>query len=135
MDYLTKPFSQRDVNEVMDWFLYKHAEQLNELTFRAEPGWMSVRAQDILYIESRGRTCVVHTHEGEINAQSSMNDLSCDLSDAAFFSCHKSFLVNKAHIAAMEKRAFRMDDGSSVPISAPNLARSKHALSAWQTER
>lgn len=133
MDYLTKPFLQRDVDEVMDWFLRKHADQFNELTLRTELGSISLRAQDVLYIESRGRTCILHLRGREINVQSSMNDLTGGLNDAAFFHCHKSFMVNLAHTVAIEKRAFRMDDGSSVPISAANLARSRDALSAWQT--
>ena len=53
--------------------------------------------------------------------------------DASFFRCHKSFLVNLAHVSGVDQRAFRLTDGTYVPISAANLSRSKSALLAFKT--
>ena len=132
MDYLTKPFAQIDVNGVMDWFLRKRAEKRRELQVRTQLGEETVRAQDILYIESRGHSCVIHTREQEISTRGSIDELAAGL-DEAFFRCHKSFLLNFAHVAELEDRVFRMDSGDSVPISAANLSRSKTAIMAWKT--
>lgn len=132
MDYLTKPFAQQDVDSVMDWFLQQRDEKHRELLVRTQEGEETVRAQEIRYIESRGHTCVIHTPDRRISIRGSIDELAADL-DSAFFRCHKSFLLNFAHVAEIENNAFRMDSGESVPISAANLSRSKTALLAWKT--
>ncbi len=132
MDYLTKPFAQQDVDSVMDWFLQQRAEKRRELLVRTQEGEETVHAQEIRYIESRGHTCVIHTPDRRISIRGSIDELAADL-DSAFFRCHKSFLLNFAHVAEIESNAFRMDSGERVPISAANLSRSKTALLAWKT--
>lgn len=132
MDYLTKPFAQQDVDSVMDWFLQQRDEKHRELHVRTQEGEETVRAQEIRYIESRGHTCVIHTPDRRISVRGSIDELAAGL-DSAFFRCHKSFLLNFAHVAEIENNAFRMDSGESVPISAANLSRSKTALLAWKT--
>ena len=132
MDYLTKPFSQAEVDSVMDWFLQERAEKRRELTVRTPAGEESIRARDILYIESRGHSCVVHSLEQELSVRGSIDELAAGL-DASFFRCHKSFLLNFAHVAEIKQRVFQLDSGDTVPISAANLSRSKTALLEWQT--
>ncbi len=132
MDYLTKPIAQQDVDEVMDWFLSERAEKRSELLLRTQDGEETVPTQDILYIESRGHSCIIHTPEQLLSVRRSIDELSAEL-DAAFFRCHKSFLINLAHIASIEKNLFLLDVGGSVPISAANLSRSKTAFLSWRT--
>ena len=132
MDYLTKPIAQQDVDEVMDWFLRERAEQHSELRLRTPDGEEKVRAMDIRYIETRGHTCVIHTTEQTFTVRRSIDEISADL-NAAFFRCHKSFLVNLRHVSEIDRNLFLLDCGESVPISAANISRSKSALMAWQT--
>ena len=132
MDYLTKPFLQQDVDGVMDWFLQKRAEQRRELLLRTQSAEESIPAQSIVYIESRGHTCLIHAADQDISTRKGIDELASELSNA-FFRCHKSFLLNLSHAVQIEEKAFLMDDGSVVPISAANLSRSKSALLAWRT--
>ena len=131
LDYLTKPFAQTDVDGVMEWFLRKRAEKRRELQVRTQLGEETVRAQDILYIESRGHSCVIHSLEQEFSVRGSIDELAAGL-DEDFFRCHKSFLLNFAHVVELRDRVFRLDSGESVPISAANLSRSKTAIMAWK---
>lgn len=132
MDYLTKPISQQDVDGMMDWFLQKRAEQHRELEIRTPLSEETIRIGDIRYIESRGHTCDIHVPDRVVSVRRSIDELVGEL-DAAFLRCHKSFLVNLAHVGEIEKDCFRMDDGGCVPISAARLAESKSALMAWRT--
>ncbi len=132
IDYLTKPFTQQDVDGAMEWFLQKRAEQRRELLLRTQSAEESIPAQSIIYIESRGHTCLIHAADQDVSTRKGIDELASELS-AAFFRCHKSFLLNLAHAVRIEEKAFLMDDGSSVPISAANLSRSKSALLAWRT--
>lgn len=133
LDYLTKPFTQLEVDGVMDWFLRQRAEKRRELTVRTPEGEEAIRAQDILYIESRGHSCVIHARQQELSVRGSIDELAAGL-DASFFRCHKSFLLNFAHVAEIEQRSFRLDSGETVPISAANLISSKSALMEWRTQ-
>ena len=132
LDYLTKPFTQQDVDAVMDWFFKKLAERPRELAVRTSSGEETVRTQDVRYIESRGHTCVIHTGDRELVVRRGIDELAAGL-DASFFRCHKSFLVNLALVSGVDQRAFRLTDGTYVPISAANLSRSKSALLAFKT--
>ena len=133
LDYLTKPFTQLAVDGVMDWFLRQRAEKRRELTVRTPEGEEAIRAQDILYIESRGHSCVIHARQQELSVRGSIDELAAGL-DTSFFRCHKSFLLNFAHVAEIEQRSFRLDSGETVPISAANLISSKSALMEWRTQ-
>ncbi len=131
LDYLTKPISQKDVDGMMDWFFQTLAEKRCELTVRTPLGEETIRAQDIRYIESRGHNCVIHVLDHTLSVRRSIDELAAGL-NAAFFRCHKSFLLNLAHVAGIEKNIFRMDDGDGIPISAARLSESKSALLAWR---
>ena len=132
LDYLAKPFGQPDVDSVMDWFLQQRAEKRRELTVRTAGGEEAVRTQNILYIESCGHSCIIHAMDQELSVRGSIDELAARLDDA-FFRCHKSFLLNLAHVSEIRQRAFRLDSGANVPISAANLSRSKTALMEWQS--
>ena len=131
LDYLTKPYSQQEVDGAMDWFLQKQAEKRRDLRVKTFEGEERIRLQDIRYIESRGHICEIHTLRRTVSVRRSIDDLSAGL-DAAFFRCHKSFVLNFAHVSGLEKNRFLMDDGGSVPISAAKLSESKSALLAWR---
>ena len=131
LDYLTKPFSQQDVDGVMDWFLQQRAERHSELTVRTPEGEEVLSARDIRYIESRGHTCVIHAAGRTLSVRRSIDELAAGL-DSAFFRCHKSFLVNLAHAVEIEKNLLLLDDGAGVPVSAARLSDSKSALLAWR---
>ena len=131
LDYLTKPFSQQDVDSVMDWFLQKRAEQPRELSVRTQDGEERIPLPTIRYIESRGHTCVIHAADRTLSVRRSIDELAGGL-DAAFLRCHKSFLLNLAYVTGLEKNQFLLDGGGSVPISAANLSSSKSALLAWK---
>lgn len=45
--------------------------------------------------------------------------------------CHKSFLVNPAHIETMNTNAFILDSGASVPISHNNRTESRQKFLAF----
>ena len=119
---------------MLDWFLQQRSEQRRELLVRTQEGEESVRTQDIRYIESRGHSCVIHMPDRDVTVRGSIDELAARLDDA-FFRCHKSFLLNFAHVAQLEGNAFRLDSGDSVPISAAKLSESKKTLLQWKVEK
>ena len=134
MDYLTKPYSQQDVDGAMDWYIRKQSEKRRELTVRTADGNEDLPLKDVCYIESRGHTCDIHLNGRVVRVRRSIDELSAELSDA-FFRCHKSFLVNLAHASGIDGNRFRMDNGDSVSISATKLSESKSTLLQWRVEK
>lgn len=132
LDYLTKPYSQQDVDGAMDWFLKKHSEKRRDLSVRTFEGWEDLKLSDISFIESSGHTCNIHLPGRTVSVRRSIDELSSEL-DSAFFRCHKSFLVNLGHVAEVSGKSFILDDGKIVPISAPKLSESKSAFLAWRS--
>ena len=133
LDYLTKPYTQQDVDGAMDWFIRKQSEKHRELTVRTFEGKEQIDHKDIRFIESRGHTCDIHLPGRTVSVRRSIDELSSEL-DSSFFRCHKSFLLNLAHAKELGKNCFIMDDGGSVPISASKLSESRSALLAWRVE-
>ena len=134
MDYLTKPYSQQDVDGAMDWYLRKQCEKRRELTVRTADGNEDLPLKDICFIESHGHTCDIHLDGRIVCVRRSIDQLSAELNDS-FFRCHKSFLLNFAHVAAIDGSRFVMDNGDSVPISAAKLSESKSTLLQWRVEK
>lgn len=133
LDYLTKPYSQLDVDGALDWFFRKRKDKPRELTVKTAEGEERIRLQDIAFIESRGHSCDIHALGRVVAVRTSIDELASGL-DAVFFRCHKSFLLNFAHVARIDKNRFLLDDGGSVPISDAKLSESKSALLAWRAE-
>ncbi len=132
LDYLTKPYTQQDVDGAMDWFLRKQTEKPRNLTVRTLDGKEQLDLRDIRFIESRGHNCDIHMPGRIVSVRRTIDELSAEL-DAAFFRCHKSFLLNLAHVKELAKNSFLMDDGESVPISAAKLRESRSVFLAWRT--
>lgn len=133
MDYLTKPYSQQDVDSAMDWYLRKQSEKRRELTVRTADGNEDLQLKDICFIESRGHTCDIHIGGRIVCVRRSIDELSAELG-SSFFRSHKSFLLNIAHASGIDGNRFIMDSGDSVPISAAKLSESKSTLLTWRVE-
>lgn len=56
-------------------------------------------ARDIIYIETSGRGCMVHTLTGNYAENVQIGDYEKRLSHLGFFRIHKSYLVNLTHVA------------------------------------
>ena len=132
LDYLTKPYSQQDVNGAMDWFIKKHTEKLRELTVRTIEGIEELKFKDISFIESCGHICNIHLPDRIVSVRRSIDELSTEL-DETFFRCHKSFLLNLEHVSEVLGKSFLTDNSESVPISASKLSESKSAFLAWRS--
>jgi DNA-binding LytR/AlgR family response regulator len=116
---------------MMDWFLQNRAEKRSELIVRTSLGEETISVRDIRYIESRGHSCDIHLPQRTLSVRRSIDEMA-ELLDTAFYRCHKSFLLNFAHVAELEKNLFRMDDGSCVPISSARLSGCRTAYLTWK---
>jgi len=130
-DYLLKPFDQPEVEEALRWCEEVSGQRLRELEIISERERRSVPVRDILYIEVYGRMCVIHLAEEELRTNRGLGELEEELADDSFLRCHRSYLVNMAHILRPEGRDFLLSDHSRVPIAAENAGRVRQAFFEW----
>jgi DNA-binding LytR/AlgR family response regulator len=113
IDYLLKPFSFERFMEAI-----RHGKELHGLRelehtekpqFKAE--YLTVKADhklykvlysDIKYIEGMREYVSFHVQEGRITALLSLKSLEDALPSEQFIRCHKSYIVNKNKVSALE---------------------------------
>ena len=76
-----------------------------------------ISSRDILYLEVQNHNVIFHTAERQISVYAKLADYESKLREKGFFRCHKSFLVNQQHIAAMDATSLTLSDKSSIPLS------------------
>lgn len=128
-DYLQKPFSKETIEHLLETLLLtKHPNQMKDvffLTLEQDGVIIKVDVSEILYIEARGRKCVLVTTRGEIEvAYITLKSLEIQLSNQVnFMRSHRSFLINIDFVQKIEKENYRhsrisfFNCDSSVPIS------------------
>lgn len=134
-DYLLKPFTQQDVDSVLDYFLEKYADKLRSLRVRTAWGDFDVRFRDICYIEIQNHQAVLHTREQELTLWRSLDELEEQLQDENFLRCHRSYLVNLEHVRELGRRDFVMDCGDLVPVSRQKIQSVQQRYQAWLAGR
>lgn len=131
MDYLLKPFSQRELDGVMDWYLEEHAERLRTLRLWVDWNETEVLLGDILYIEVRSHVASVHTAGGVICTNRGLDSLEQEIAEARFLRCHRSYLVNLEHVRGLREQELLLDNGDRVPVSKKQLPKIKHDVMEW----
>lgn len=134
-DYLVKPFSQSDVDAALDWILMEREEQYQTITIRSEWEEEQILVRDIQYIEVIRHTAVLHLTDGIKRTRKGLNELEAEIGNGSFLRCHRSFLVNLDHVAAIVQGDFSMSGGDKVPISAKRAAEVKRAFFDWSLEK
>jgi DNA-binding LytR/AlgR family response regulator len=123
VDYLLKPFAfERFLTAV------NKAKELNEsanqedvnlkkdyLTIKADHKLYKVQYKDIKYIEGQREYVSFHTPNGRITALLSLKHLEESLPSDMFIRCHKSYIVNKDMVEALEGNSLVIQD-KSIPI-------------------
>lgn len=110
--YLMKPYTKEEVQKIVaDVLGYLKQPKIVERTVRIEQkGFIfEYRLQDILYIESFGKKMVIHllTEQGELRQEKiagySLKAILELLDDGPFVQSHKSYILNKTYIEAIQK--------------------------------
>lgn len=113
--YVLKEDIEKDFMEALQEVLQemKPVEGLR-LTVNGEDKW--VLFKDIYYIEAFGDEAIIYKKDTYSTVRKTMDYLSEQLGNA-FYRCHKSYIVNFAHILRIENSNVILEDARSVPVS------------------
>jgi DNA-binding LytR/AlgR family response regulator len=123
IDYLLKPFAFERfltaVNKAKEIHEGNGNKEVNlkkdYLTIKADHKLYKVQYQDISYIEGQREYVSFHTPTGRITALLSLKHLEESLPSDTFIRCHKSYIVNKHMVEALEGNALVIKE-KSIPI-------------------
>ena len=135
LDYLVKPVNRETIFDMLDWCVHKRWESLRTLKIRSEWEEMEVRLQDVCFIEIQRHTAYIHLQGKTIGTRRGMAELEEEIDSPSFLRCHRSFLVNLAHVATIHKNDFVMENGQRVPISAAKAQLCRQKLLEWVLEQ
>lgn len=115
--YLVKPVTKERLFLALD----RAREQLGrtrrkKLTLMKDGALERILINDITYCEVFGHRLCIHTAEGCREYSETLDMLEEQL-DGRFFRCHRSFLVNMAHILSVDKGTAILDSGERVLVS------------------
>ena len=101
---------------------------------RVNGNLVTVVPSQISYIESNRRKVILHIDAKELETYASIGSL-LDVLPRTFVQCHKSFLVNLAHVSELRKDDVLLHDGNSVPVSQKRRKEVQEALKAFLRQR
>lgn len=128
--FLLKPVRWEDFEETMDRVSRQHlALPQTCLSVVVNRVPVELPLERISHFENRLHKVYATLTDGSVIPLS--QKLSAILDSVAkqeiFLRCHQSYIVNLAHVHALEDSSFRMEDGTSVPISRAFYKETKNA--------
>lgn len=135
--YLTKPPVPEKVHAVIDQFLAQTVLKNRRLAVSSGKQNYEVPYRKILYIMSVGNNIELHLKDTCIRLSARhtfTKTIEPLLQDFRFISCTRGVVVNLAHVKALEKDRFLMDNGSPIPISRRQYAAVNDAYIDFQFE-
>ncbi len=120
LDYLLKPFSyERFVKALAKLQLSaeNHLEpSLNTLLIKVKEGMISLKQQDILFIEGCKDYVKVVTLTKSYVVYQTLKSMLAKLSPTYFVQAHRSYLVNKLHVNRIAEKHLYLSDTHVIPI-------------------
>ena len=134
--FLMKPIRDDELFHVMDRALAVLAKQAKEvLLIHSIEGELVVQPSDILYIESWKRVVEIHLLNGDSpRAYMRLADM-LDMLPASFVQCHKSYIVNMAHVTSLHTDSLSLASGKELAVARGRRRQTQEAFEQyWRGE-
>ena len=129
LKYIEKPFQKKDIEEILGLARMKR-DSAPSLTVQQGGKETGIRFSRIYYLEQQTHQLSIVTADGTVTVYERLSALVPQLEAAGFFTPHKSYCVNLAHVCGVdaELRCFQMPDGSNVPIRRETMKKAQKAF-------
>lgn len=117
LHYLIKPLSKEKFFSVLDR-LPEGRQEKEKIFLQTEEGNVSIFLSDIWYVEAEGHRCILRTRDNRLALKENIGGMERRLAVYPFvIKCHRSYLVNLEHVAAVRKEELILDNQEKVPLS------------------
>ena len=123
LNYLLKPYKPEQFIKALEK-AYSLSRQMEtgSLMVSQEGRLIRIPYPEIMYMEIRGHYFDIYTKTmGEYRVKKQMNEMLSLLDDSLFIRCHRSFIVNVAHVAKISRQEVMLKNGVNVPLSTANI--------------
>ena len=120
--YLLKPLEVEKCHALLDLISESVTKERQYLLVNKT----KVDCEEILFIESFGHYCAVHTDK-VIETKASLGEIISKL-PMSFIQTHRSYVVNLEHVDSVLKDVCLLDDASEIPISRNSVKKVNQAF-------
>ncbi|MCL2821449.1 MAG: LytTR family DNA-binding domain-containing protein [Oscillospiraceae bacterium] len=117
-DYILKPINNSKICEVLTRAIKKHREQFYIVDFSWYDKSYTLKACDIVHIESDIRHVTFVTDNNKYKSVGKLDDYEKRLSPYGFLRCHQSFLINMNYVKSIESKSIITTLGGEIDMSA-----------------
>lgn len=125
--FFVKPVAAEQLFELLQWNRGLFLQSMGSITVVSARIHRKVLLADILYVTVSGRTSRICLLQEQVNTNRTLNQLADQLPPSRFFRCHRSYVVNGAHVRKLTGRTLELDNGEQVPVSEDKL----HPVREW----
>lgn len=109
LNYILKPFDPKRIEQTIDRFIKKKNESflldedegkaVSKISINCDKKMILLDIDDIVYIETGNRNCIVHTKSKDYTVSNLLNSFEIKLKAYGFFRSHKSYIINLKYVA------------------------------------
>ena len=115
--YLMKPIDKDKLFGVLNR-IWKEKKEEDKLFFETIEGNLNIESHKIWYIEAAKHQCILWSESKELVLKESLGAVEEKLKDKVYFvKCHRSYIVNLNHVAAVLKKEILLDNQIALPLS------------------
>lgn len=138
--YLLKSDTPRKLEKYLLDGIANLQEQKETIEFRISGEPVSIKIQQILYIESQKHTAILFVQDenggiGQYKLFASLSSLEQQLANRGFLRIQKSYLANMRRIQKLKCNEAVLDNGMSLPVSEKNYSTLKMKYLLWKERR
>lgn len=124
--YLKKPVEYERLQEAL---LEAYRMSMNSsgfLKFQVADKLYNLPFEQIEYLESQGRDTNIITADETISVHMKFSDMEQQLPSDTFLRCHRSYIINLAHVKDLARYRFLTKSGVEIPVSQLQYAEIKN---------
>lgn len=125
--FFVKPVAAEALSELLQWNRGLFLHDMDSITVVSARIHRKVLLADILYVTVSGRTSRIRLLQEQVLTNRTLNQLADQLPPSRFFRCHRSYVVNGAHVRKLTGRTLELDNGDQIPVSEDKL----HPVREW----
>ena len=126
--FLRKRYIDSELEDIIKRLDKYLAEIERCYTFNSHNKLISVRFNDINYIEVYGHETLVHTANAVLTTSKALSAIEKELSEYGFIRTHKSYIVNTRYIFSVERNSIILSNGENLPVSRNKLTDVKQMM-------